>query len=61
MKNIANNLNWQNATTLLLKKGRNGEIETEEVRQELDKLELQFSLINDPGYEAFLRLNRGDL
>lgn len=45
----------------LIKKGRNGEIETEEVRQELDKLELQFSLINDPGYEAFLRLNRGDL
>lgn len=45
----------------LVKAGRAGEKETEQVKAELDELELEAGLLNDPAYEAYLRLNRGEL
>lgn len=45
----------------LVKAGKNGEIETEKVRKELNNLELEASLFHDPAYESFLKLNRGKL
>lgn len=45
----------------LVKQGKSGKLETEKVKAELDKLELEAGLLNDPAYEAYLRLNRGAL
>lgn len=45
----------------LVKAGKSGEAETEEVRQKLNELELEAGLLHDPAYEAFLKLNRGKL
>lgn len=43
----------------LVKQGLSGELETEQVKTELDELEIEAGLLNDPAYEAYLRLNRG--
>lgn len=45
----------------LVKAGKSGEAETEEVKKKLNKLELEAGLLHDPAYEAFLKLNRGKL
>ena len=45
----------------LVKEGREGRQEIDKVKKELNDLELKFSLITDPAYEAFLRINRGNL
>ena len=45
----------------LVKAGKSGEAETEEVKKKLNELELEAGLLHDPAYEAFLKLNRGKL
>lgn len=45
----------------LVKAGKSGETETEEVKKKLNELELEAGLLHDPAYEAFLKLNRGKL
>lgn len=43
----------------LVKQEKEDRTEIKQVKDQLDKLELDASLLNDPAYEAFLRLNRG--
>ena len=45
----------------LVKAGKEGTAETEQVRKDLDQLELDASLFHDPAFEAALRLKRGNL
>lgn len=45
----------------LVKQGKGGLKETNDVKAELDKLEREAGLLNDPAYEAYLRLNRSEL
>ena len=45
----------------LVKAGAEGEAETEEVRHQLEKLELEADLYHDPAYKSFLMLNKGRL
>lgn len=45
----------------LVNEGRASKEDITKVRKELNDLELEFELINDPAFEAFLRLNRGNL
>lgn len=45
----------------LVKAGKSGEVETANIKQELNELELEAGLLHDPAYEAFLKLNRGNL
>ncbi|MDE6485929.1 MAG: AAA family ATPase [Muribaculaceae bacterium] len=45
----------------LVKAGKAGEVETEQVKTRLDELEMEAGLLNDPAYEAYLRLNRGTI
>lgn len=45
----------------LVKAGAEGEAETEEVRRQLEKLELEADLYHDPAYKSFLMLNKGRL
>lgn len=45
----------------LVKAGKSGETETEEVKKKLNELELEAGLLHDPAYEAFLKLNRDKL
>lgn len=45
----------------LVKKGKAGELETKQVKAKLDELEMEAGLLNDPAYEAYLRLNRGTI
>ena len=45
----------------LVKAGKDGDMETEAVKKRLNELELEAGLLHDPAYEAFLKLNRGNL
>lgn len=45
----------------LVKEGKAGQKEIEIVRDELNKLEQEADLLNDPAYSSFLKLNRGNL
>ena len=45
----------------LVKKGEEDRTTIESVKKELDDLEREAHLLNDPAYEAFLKLNRGSL
>lgn len=45
----------------LVKAGKSDEVETANIKQELNELELEAGLLHDPAYEAFLKLNRGNL
>lgn len=45
----------------LVKEGKAGQKEIETVRDELNKLEQEADLLNDPAYSSFLKLNRGNL
>ena len=45
----------------LVKEGKAGQKEIEIVRDELNELEQEADLLNDPAYSSFLKLNRGNL
>ncbi len=45
----------------LVKAGKEGKAETEQVRKDLEQLELDASLFHDPAFEAALKLKRGEL
>lgn len=45
----------------LVKEGKAGQEDIEKVRDELNKLEQEADLLNDPAYSSFLKLNRGNL
>ena len=45
----------------LVKEGMAGKAETEQVKAKLDELEIEAGLLNDPAYEAYLRLYRGTI
>ena len=45
----------------LVKEGKAGQEDIEKVRDELNKLEQEADLLNDPAYSSFLKLNRGSL
>lgn len=45
----------------LVKEGKGGEENTEKIKAQLDELEMEAGLLNDPAYEAYLRLNRGTI
>lgn len=45
----------------LVKEGKGGTAETNDVRKALNDLELEAQLLDDPAFEAALRLKRGDL
>ena len=45
----------------LVRQGKEGQVETIQVKAELDKLEKEAGLLDDPAYEAYLHLNRSNL
>lgn len=45
----------------LVKDGKAGQEDINKVRDELNKLEQEADLLNDPAYSSFLKLNRGNL
>lgn len=45
----------------LVKEGKAGQEDIKKVRDELNKLEQEADLLNDPAYSSFLKLNRGNL
>lgn len=45
----------------LVKEGKEGSVDIQEVQEKLRQLEIEASLFHDPAYEAFLLLNKGRL
>ena len=45
----------------MVKDGKAGQKDIETVREELNQLEQEADLLNDPAYSSFLKLNRGNL